>query len=56
MSFDIMTEKCYYKQDEKHLQNVVYEGNRGIYSIYLNGEKTRRIREVYDYEWTEETL
>ena len=26
------------------------------YGIYLNGEKTRKIREVYDYEWTEETL
>ncbi len=26
------------------------------YGIYFNGEKTRKIREVYDYEWTEETL
>ena len=26
------------------------------YGIFINGEKTRKIREVYDYEWTEETL
>ncbi len=26
------------------------------FGIYLTGEQTRRIREVYDYEWTEETI
>ena len=26
------------------------------YGIYITGEQTRKIREMYDYEWTDEII